>query len=49
VLGWFFPTEKHRVVLGWVLIVVLIALALRYIFGFHLEEIGRLVVKWVFK
>jgi hypothetical protein len=48
-LGWFFPTEKHRVVLGWLIIVALVALVLRYIFGFHLEEIGRLVVKWVFK
>ncbi len=48
-LGWFFPSQKQRAILGWLILVVLGCLVLRYVFGFHLEEIGKLIVKWVFK
>jgi hypothetical protein len=47
-LSWFFPSEKQRLVLGWIIIVILLGLMLRYIFGLHLEDMGKLIVKWVF-
>ncbi len=48
-IAWFFPKEIQRVILGWVMICFFLGLLLRYIFGFRLEEIGKLVTKWVFK
>jgi hypothetical protein len=49
VLSWLFPTEKQRGVLGWVLIAGLVALILRYLFGLHLEDLGKLLTKWFTK
>jgi hypothetical protein len=49
VLSWLFPTEKQRGVLGWVLISGVVGLILRYMFGVHLEELGKLLVKWFAK
>jgi hypothetical protein len=46
---WFFPSQLQRAVLGWVLIALLLGLLLRYVFGLHLEDVGRLITKWVFK
>lgn len=46
VFSWFFPGEKQRSTLGWIFIVGFVALILRYIFGIHLEETGKLLVKW---
>ena len=48
ILGWLFPSEKQRLVVGWLIIVTSVGLMLRYVFGFHLDDIGKLVVKWVF-
>jgi hypothetical protein len=49
VLSWLFPTEKQRGVLGWVLIAGIVALILRFLFGVHLEEMGKLLAKWFTK
>lgn len=49
VLSWFFPTAKQRSIIGWIIIIGLVLLILRFIFGFHFEQIGQLVVKWAFK
>jgi hypothetical protein len=49
IFSWLFPTEKQRGVLGWVLIAGLVALILRYVFGVHLEELGKLLAKWFTK
>jgi len=48
-VGWFFPSEKQRAILGWLILVAFGCLILRYAFGLHVEEIGKLIVKWVFK
>ena len=45
-LSWLFPTEKQRGVLGWVVLAGLIAVILRYLFGVHIESIGRILMKW---
>lgn len=45
ILSWFFPNEKQRAVLGWVIIIAIVALILRYLFGIHLEEAGKLILK----
>jgi len=47
--SWLFPTEKQRGVLGWVLIAGLVALILRFLFGIHLEDLGKLLTKWFVK
>lgn len=47
-LNWLFPSEKQRLVLGWIIIVILLGLMVRYLFGLHLEDMGKLLVKWVF-
>lgn len=47
-ISWFFPTEKQRATLGWIVIATLILLILRYLLGIHLEEAGKLILK-VFK
>jgi hypothetical protein len=44
-LSWLFPTEKQRGVLGWVILAGLIAAILRYLFGVHIESIGRILTK----
>jgi len=49
ILSWLFPTEKQRGVLGWVLIAGIVAFILRYAFGVHLDEIGKLLAKWFAK
>ena len=48
-VGWFFPREIQRVIFGWTIVVMMIGLFLRYVLGFHLEDVGKLVTKWVFK
>jgi hypothetical protein len=48
ILGWLFPSEKQRLVVGWLIIVTMVGLMLRYVFGFHMDDIGKLVVKWAF-
>ena len=48
ILGGLFPSEKQRLVVGWIIIVTLVGLMLRYVFGFNVEYIGKLVVKWAF-
>lgn len=49
IFSWLFPTDKQRGVLGWVLIAGIVALMLRYVFGIHLEDLGKLIVKWFSK
>jgi len=49
VFEWFFPSQTQRTILGWLIIGTGILLMLRYIFGLHFEDVGKLVTKWVFK
>lgn len=49
VAGWFFPSAIQRVVFGWALMALIVGTVLRFVFGFHLEQIGQLVTKWAFK
>jgi hypothetical protein len=48
-LGWLFPTEKQRGVLGWVIIAAVVGLILRRMFGIQLEDVGKLLSKWFAK
>ena len=41
ILNWLFPSEKQRLVVGWIIVVTLVGLMLRYVFGFHPEDIGK--------
>jgi hypothetical protein len=40
ILGWLFPTEKHRVVLGWVIIVALVGSCCAISWGFTWKKLG---------
>jgi hypothetical protein len=49
VMAWLFPSQIQRTIFGWCIVTFAVGLVLRYVFGFHLEQIGQLVIKWAFK
>ena len=49
IADWLFPSQLQRTILGWTIVISVLCLTLRYVFGFHFEELGKLVTKWVFK
>jgi hypothetical protein len=46
IFGWFFPTDKQRATLGWIILIALAAFVLRFLFGVHIEQVGALLLKW---
>ncbi len=48
-MTWLFPSQIQRTIFGWCIVMLAVGLVLRYVFGFHLEQIGQLVTKWAFK
>jgi hypothetical protein len=45
-MTWLFPKEIQRTIFGWAIVISAICLLLRYIFGIHFEDTGKLILKY---